>query len=509
MNNIICNIIGLSKKYGNTVALDNVDIKIHQGEIVGIIGENGAGKSTLLKLISGIQKPDKGDIYFYDKKIKPNNYNEATKIGISMVFQEQALIPNLKVYENIFISHEKRYERFGVVDQAKMAEQAREILNFMGLKNINPHKVIIDYNFSTRQMIEIARAISIPRMLGIEHPLILLDEPTASLSLQEIELLFEKMKFLKEYASMIFVSHRLSEVRRICDRIYVFKDGKNIQEISPHVSEEKIHQLMVGRERDQEFYKEYLQNTNISNEPILRVENLTKKGFYENINLSLNKGEIVGIGGVLGCGKNELIRTIAGIIKPDQGSIYLDNKKTNFKSIKDAIHNGIGYVPSERHREGIILFQPVKWNLTLCFLERFFLKYLKILDLSSEKRITESYIKTLNIKTPSMNSLAYDLSGGNQQKVVIGKWLFSKLDILLLDNPTRGVDVGAKEEIYEIIRNLVMEKNISIILVTDDLLELIGLSNSIILMKDGKITKKIDAPSKQKPMEQELVKYIV
>lgn len=507
--NTICSVKGITKKFGNTIALKNIDLTINKGEILGIIGENGAGKSTLLKVLTGIQQPNAGSITFHGKEIKPKNYFEAVLLGITMVFQEQALVPNLKVYENLLLSQEKRFEKYGILRQKQMIKYAKEILEFMELDDINPENNINYYDFSTRQMIEIAKAISIPRILGINGPLILFDEPTTSLSYKEVEKLYEKMKKIQSFASMIFISHRLNEVKQFCDRLYVFKDGENVTELSPDTSEESIHELMVGRKRDKQFYKEYLQNDDYSNEVILKVENLSRGGSYKNVNFTLRKGEILGVGGVLGCGKNTLGRTIAGITKQDKGEIFFENRLLNFKHIKNAINEGIGFIPAERHSDGIILYMPISWNITLTAIEKIMDKFLPFLNLTKENNIVRNCFKSLRIKSPGIKVYPAQLSGGNQQKVVIAKWLIADLKILILDNPTRGIDVGAKEEIYELIRNLAIEKQLSIILITDDLLELIGLSNKIIIMKNGEITNTIDSLSNNKPSEEELVKYMV
>ena len=499
----------ISKKFENTIALNNVSFEIGQNQIIGLIGENGAGKSTLLKIIAGIEHSDKGLIWLKGNQIRPKDYADATAKGITMVFQEQSLVPNIKVYENLFLANEKIFESFKILNQKMMVRKAEEILNSVGLDYIDPQKTTGSYDFSSRQMIEIAKAITIPTVLGIKDPLILFDEPTASLNHNEVEVLFEKMRLLKTRATMIFVSHRLEEIKKICDTIIIFKDGMLIDTVSPEMDEAEIHRLMVGRKRDSEFYKEQEQLDCSCGINGMAVEGLTKRNMFEDVTFQIKQGEILGIGGVLGCGKSELGKVLSGYIKPDAGRIIYDNLENSYSSVSKAIQHGIGYVPSERHKEGVILSMSIKWNLTLAALEKIYYNFFPFINHKSEKNKVQHFCGELKIKSSSINSEVSKLSGGNQQKVVIGKWLFADLNVLILDNPTRGVDVGAKEEIYTIIRELVKNKKISIILITDDLLELIGLSNRILIMKDKKIVQFIDAPANNKPDESAIVQYMV
>lgn len=501
MNNV-------SKRFDNTVALSNINLTIDQNQIVGLIGENGAGKSTFLKIIAGIERSDTGTVWFKGKQIRPKNYADAVSMGITMVFQEQALVPNIRVYENLFLANEHLFERCKILQKKVMIRRAEEVFSSMGLEYIDPRKPTSFYDFSTRQMIEIARAISIPQILGFDNPLILLDEPTASLNHDEVDLLFEKVSLLKDRATVIFVSHRLEEVKKISDSILVFKDGIFVDRVSPTLAESEIHKLMVGRERDVMFYREQDQLEEHSEE-VMKVENLSRRNEFEDVTFQLKKGEILGFGGVLGCGKSDLGRCLSGYTRADSGHIIYNGKKNSYRSIHSAIRQGIGYIPAERHRESIILSMSIKWNMTLSRIEKLYSKFLPFINFKKERVETKHYIKELNVKTKSEKESIDRLSGGNQQKVVMGKWFFAQSDLLILDNPTRGVDVGAKYEIYTILRDLVKNKNMSIILISDDLLELIGISNRILLMKDKKIVKTIDSPSNNKPSERDIVQYMV
>ena len=500
--------VGLSKRFDNTVALDDINLTFDMNQVVGLIGENGDGKSTFLKIVAGIERSDKGYFIFKGKQISPKSYSDAVSMGITMVFQEQALVPNLLVYENLFLANEYLFEKFKVLQKREMIRKAEEVFASVGLEYINPKKVTSSYSFHTRQMIEIARAMNIPQILGIENPLVLLDEPTASLNHNEVDTLFEKVNILKKTATVVFVSHRLDEVKSISDSILVLKDGCLIDRVKPDLDENEIHKLMVGRDRDVKFYRENEQREDLSKE-IMSVKNLSRKNDFENVSFELREGEILGIGGVLGCGKSELGKCLLGFTRSDSGSISYLGKEKNYRSVNESIKQGIGYVPAERHRESIILSMSVKWNMTLSKINKLYTKFLAILDLKKEKREVRRFVEDLNIKLRNIRDPISQLSGGNQQKVVIGKWLFADLKMLILDNPTRGVDVGAKYEIYTILRELVKKSNMSIILITDDLLELIGMSNRILIMKDKKVVKTIKSNIEDKPSENEVVKYMV
>ncbi len=503
----ILNVKNITKTFPGVIALDSVSLEVKRGEIVGVAGENGAGKSTLLNIIAGIYQPDSGILTLRSKPYSPLNYQHANKRGVFMVFQEQGLVPSLFVYENLFLANEDRYISNGILNKRKMIEEAKEAMKSLNL-NIDPTKLTWNYSFHERQMIEISKAFTLAKILNIEMPLILLDEPTSGLSDAEIEILFNKVKEYSSWASFIFISHRLSELINLCDFLYIFKDGKNIKYLNTeNTSEEDIHEFMVGRKRESEFYKENLQIQN-TGEEVVNVKGLSKEGTFKNINFTLKKREILGIGGVVGCGKTELGLCLSGIQKYDMGYISIERCSIGRIGLKNMMKMGIGYVPGDRKNEGIIGYLPVNWNITLPSIPDIKLWGLPLLNVKKENEITRAYILKFRIKTPRITTMCYSLSGGNQQKVLMAKWVAKNLKILILDNPTRGIDVGAKEEIYTILRELV-ENGLSIILITDDLLELIGLSNRIIIMKDGIITNEFESPPEKKTTENELVKYMV
>ncbi len=505
----VCLIEGITKRFGPVLALDNVSLHVNEGEILGIVGENGAGKSTLLKVLSGLCPQDSGQIEFKGKPVRFRSYHEAALAGMSMVFQEQALVPNLHVYENLFLSFENRFERLGILSVGRMIDAAREELAELGLEDaVDPTRITSSYDYSTRQMIEITKAFTLSRLLGVERPLLLLDEPTEGLADHEVGSLFAQMKQSRQKASMIFVSHRLSEVLRICDRIYVFKDGSVVTDVATEgVTEAELHELMVGRQRDVFFYREAEQLTP-SSEVVLEARNLTKKGCFEDVSFQLHKNEILGIAGVLGSGKEELGRALVGATKFDQGAVLVEGRAPRPGSTVQSVRHGIGHVPKERGLEGAIDGLSVCWNIGLPSLRGRLATRAGILRVKREKKMAQEYCAQLRVATPSIGQLMRNLSGGNQQKVVVAKWLAADLKVLVLDNPTRGVDVGAKHELYGVFRDIVRH-GIPILLVSDELLELIGLSNRIIVMKDKKVIDEVPAAPDGKPSERELVQHMV
>jgi ribose transport system ATP-binding protein len=501
----------LSKQFAGTWALAGASIDVYENEVIGLVGENGAGKSTLLNILSGVMSADSGEVLLHGKVVAPRSYHEATLQGVFRVYQEQALVPNIPVYENLFLSHEERFQRFGVISRRKMARSAREMLAVVGKHigvDFDPRRLTGDYRFSERQVIEIVKACSLADLLGVKTPLILLDEPTTALSGEEILFFISLVRQLRDRAAFIFVSHRLSEVLNLSDRVYVLKDGKIVSDLdSIDTTESRLHELMVGRKRDEQYYKENEQSGRFG-EQVLGVDGLSKGLLFSDVSLTVRAGEIVGIGGVLGSGKSEVGRVIMGAMAPDAGEISLSGKVINELGIADRINAGIGYVPQERHHEGLMLYQSVARNIMLpsvISMKRF---GLPLLDMAAEKDLSNQAVKAFGIRTPSIRALGFSLSGGNQQKVVLARWLARRAKMLVLDNPTRGVDAGAKEEIYSLLRQFCRE-GVAILLITDDILELIGLSDRVLIMKDGQITSEVVSLPTQKPSEKQLVAYMV
>ncbi|WP_343250816.1 sugar ABC transporter ATP-binding protein [Diplocloster hominis] len=498
----------ISKEFSGMRALDQVDMEIHAGEIVGLIGENGAGKSTLLKIIMGFQPATSGEMYRNQKRYAPSGTSEANRQGVGMVYQEQSLIANLTVGQNIFFGFEKNFRRLGAaVSFKEMNRQARLILTEVGTPGIAPEKKVSDLNFATRQMVEIAKVFQSVRLSSAEHYLILLDEPTSLLNEAEIRLLFQQVKKLKaEGHSIIFVSHRLDEVLELTDRIYVFKDGKSVGHTRTRDADEGVlYEMMVGRSTSGEYFK-----INDQRDPgekvILEVEHLSMRGAFKDVTFKLHEGEALGICGVVGSGKEELCSAIAGDDKITEGVIRLNGKIQKFHSPADALKKGILTVPKERRVEGIIGIRSVGENISISSLKK-----LKKGFYLSPKRIRETgnyWIDKLAIKCTGADAVIQSLSGGNAQKVVFARALQSTCGILLLNHPTRGVDVGAKEEIYSLIRKITAQ-GISVIVLGDTLDECIALSNRVLVMKDGLVTACMDAPKNKKPDQVSIAQYMM
>ena len=510
MEPVVLEFRNVTKTYPGVRALNNVSMTLHEHEIVGLVGENGAGKSTILNVATGVTQADEGILLLRGEPFRPRNYHEAMLSGVSRVFQEQALVPNLYVYENMMLSHENRFSFHGFkLNIREMVRRTTEELALLNL-TIDPRKRTEEFDTSTRQVIEIAKACSVSAMLGIEQPIILLDEPTAALTGDEVKTFFELIRKLRNKASFFFVTHRLEEVLELSDRVYVLKDGEVVSELdccTDAVEEKTLHGLMVGRERDEDYYKERLQLTSLGREA-LRVEGLAKTGVFQDVSFVLREGEILGIGGVLGSGKSEVGRVVAGVETYDSGEIWVFGEPCEHRGVQDLIKRGLGYVPQERHLEGVILNMSVGWNITLASMEDLMQVGPGLINIRKENDSIKRFIQDLRIKTPSAGTFAYALSGGNQQKVVLAKWLLRDPKVLVLDNPTFGIDVGNKEEVYGILRGLA-EKGMAILMICDDLLELIGLSNRILVMKDGRLTVEVSAPATAKPTEAELVKDMV
>jgi len=498
---------GLSKSFGPIEVLHDVGFSVPTRSIVGLVGDNGAGKSTLFNILTGLIRPDSGTVYFKGKPFRPRSYKEAFAAGVSRVFQEQALILNAPVYENLLLSQEHRFTRFGqIVDHRAMIRMAEKIVEDAGIP-IDVRRPAGAYDFSKRQAIEIARACVAPRhLMGIEDPLVLLDEPTSTLDREDETAFFDLLRRLRSQASFIFVSHRLTEVRDISDIIHIMKDGRLTGTLAPDEADEKtLHGLMVGRERAADYYHLERQQEAGDRPVVCRVQGLTGPGFRD-ISFELQQSEILGIGGLLDSGKSALGKAIAGVQPPLAGSVALNGLPPCRPNIARFVRHGLGYVPAERLVEGIIPGLGLALNLTLPSADHFARH--GIWQRGLERRSAEAAIKRMAIRSGTPAVPLSRLSGGNQQKVVLARWLQRDLKVLVLDSPTRGVDAGAKEEIYRHIRALT-EQGIGVVLITDELAELIGLANRIFVMQRGRIVTEIPAPPSGKPTEHDLIPHML
>jgi ribose transport system ATP-binding protein len=501
---------GLTRRYGETVALDQVDIAIPFGQITGVVGENGAGKSTLLNILSGIVRPDSGRLQLSGKPLSLAGYPEAQASGIARVFQEQALIPNIPVYENLLLGHDRQFARWGqFTARREMITMARRMMEEADV-DIDVCRRTGDLSFSKRQLVEIVRACIAPVLLfGTGRPVVLLDEPTASLELGDEEVFFRLVqRTRKNGAAILLVSHRLGEVISLADRIVVLRDGRRIADLaSSEATERQLHRLMVGRERDQDFYHEGEQRDVSDNVEAFAVRNLSGKHF-KDVTLDLRAGEVLGIGGLLDSGKSELGKSMAGVIPPLAGEVRLGKGDWHQPTIARQVLMGVGYVPAERLTEGMIAQFPLAWNISLAGGGDMFSNGVGLWRKALEIEVARDMIRRLLIKASSPLVSCDRLSGGNQQKTVLARWMARRLSVLILDNPTRGVDAGAKEEIYRLLRQLCAE-GVAIILITDELLELIGMSNRIAVMRQGRMHDSVPAPPHAKPTEEQLVRLML
>ncbi|MDN5327066.1 MAG: ribose transport system ATP-binding protein [Moorella sp. (in: firmicutes)] len=466
----------IEKEFPGVKALQKVSFKLKRGEVHALLGENGAGKSTLLKILAGAHKKDSGQILLNSQKIEIKNPRHAQELGIAIIYQELSVLPYLNVAENIFLGRLPRrglYPRW--IDWKKCYEESAELLESLGLK-IDPRTPASQLKVAEQQVVEIAKALS------LNAKIIAMDEPTAPLTPREIDNLFKVVHLLKEQGvSIIYVSHRLSEVKEICDRATVLRDGQNVATVN--VKETEIPdwiKMMVGRELDQMFPK-----VSVPRGPeTLRVSNLTTSKL-KNISFRAYQGEILGIAGLVGAGRTELARAIFGADPVQQGQIFINGQVAVLSNPREAIEKGIGLVPEDRKGQGLVLSMLVKDNITMANMEG--LSKLGKLNLSLEKDLAAKYVKDLKIATPSIYQETVNLSGGNQQKVVLAKWLCSKCKILIIDEPTRGIDVGAKVEIYELLNDLV-KNGATVIMISSELPELLGMSDRILVMHEGRIT---------------------
>jgi ribose transport system ATP-binding protein len=499
----------VTKRFEAATAVDSVDLEIGAGQTVGLIGENGAGKSTLLNILSGIVAPDAGTMELDGRVYQPEGYGAAGARGISRVFQEQALIPNLRVYENLLLSHEARFTRFGqIMRRRAMIELAQAIADEAAI-DVDVTRPTSSLSFSKRQLVEIARACLVPTyILGVERPIVLLDEPTASLDKADEAIFFALLRRMRTTASFLFVSHRLTEVLRESDVVYVLKDGRVVAQLNAGDADERqLHGLMVGRERDADYYHESEQ-TKDCDHVALKARGLRRNGAYAGVELTVHAGEIVGIGGLLDSGKSELGKGLVGVEPPDGGDVSIDSGEWRRPDMSRALAEGLGYVPSERLAEGIIADFPAAWNMSLASGGDLFSTAWGLWRSARETDVTARMIADLDIRSAQPITPCRSLSGGNQQKVVLARWLCRSIRLLVLDNPTRGVDAGAKEEIYGILRRLTAA-GVGIVLISDELLELIGLSNRILIMRHGRVTGIVDAPTDAKPTEVELIRLML
>lgn len=469
-NNYILTLKNITKEFPGVKALDDVTINIERGTIHGLVGENGAGKSTLIKVLAGIYQPNKGEIILDGKPCRFNSPIEARRAGISVVHQEIKLAEPLSVAENMFLGNIQL--KNGLVDWKGMRRRAREIVEDLGM-DIDINAQVSSLTVAKKQIVEIMHAIN------NNSRILIMDEPSAVLTDRELEVMFRIVKQLRDKGiTIIYISHRLDEIFGLCSNVSVLRDGCHIDTIPvASVDRQGLINMMVGREMGQEYPKEV---GNVGG-TILEVKNLSR-GILQDISFEVKSGEVFGISGLVGAGRTELARAILGIDKPESGEVYVRGKKVHYRTFADAIRDGLGLIPEDRKLQGLVQIMSVKRNTTLVNMKR--VLRAGVISSSLEEKLSKEYADKLHVVTPSMETEVQYLSGGNQQKVVIAKWLFQNSEILFLDEPTRGIDVGAKAEIYRLINRMAKEGK-TIIMISSEMPELLGMCDRIMVMHEG------------------------
>lgn len=475
MENYVLEMRQIDKKFTGVYALQGVNLKLQKGEVHALLGENGAGKSTLIKVLGGIHKADNGQILLEGKEVTIQSVKEAQELGINIVHQEIVLVPHISVAENIFLGREP-VTKTGLKDKKKMIREARELVMQLGL-DIDVTKDVYFLTIAQQQLVEIIKAVS------FNSKIIVMDEPTSSLAEREVAYLFEVIRKLRgQGVGIIYISHKLNELFAITDKITVLRDGQYVDtKVTTETTMDELIKMMVGRD----LTEYYSRGEHSIGDVAFEVKGLNRKGIFEDVSFKLNKGEIIGFAGLVGAGRSEIMQAIFGVTPFDSGQIYLDGQNIKFKNVGDAIKKGIALIPENRKKEGLVLKNTVAFNITLTVQEQ----YKKFIHVNRKKHdaLVNKYIKAFSIKTPSQDQLVNNLSGGNQQKIVLAKWLATNPKVLILDEPTRGVDVGAKSEIYTIIDKLAQE-GMAVILISSELSELINMCDRIYIVAQGQIT---------------------
>ena len=465
---------GIDKSFDSNQVLKQAGFTLESGEVHALMGENGAGKSTLMKILTGVYTKDAGTVLVDGKEVNYKNPQEAEKAGIVFIYQELNVMFDLTVEENLFMGKEI-HGKFGICDKKAMQKKAQEALNILGV-NISPKTVMAELSVGQQQMVEICKA------LMADAKVIIMDEPTAALTQSETAALFKVIESLrKKGVSMVYISHRMEEIFELCDRITVLRDGsyigvKNI----PETNMNEIVKMMIGREIGERYPS---RNVKIGKE-VLKVKELTRKGTFHDVNFSVRAGEVLGVSGLMGAGRTEIMQAIFGNLSYESGTIEIDGKEVKISNPRQAMEHGIGFITEDRKTEGLMLDKSIRENISLCNLRR--ISKSSVISREAEKNMVAEAIKDLHIKCFGSYHECNNLSGGNQQKVVLAKWILTNPKILILDEPTRGIDVGAKYEIYQIINKLAAQ-GVAIIMVSSELPEVLGMSDNIMVVREGEV----------------------
>jgi rhamnose transport system ATP-binding protein len=467
---------GIRKYFPGVRALDGVEFHVRAGEVHALIGENGAGKSTLVKVLTGVYQPDGGEILLEGRKVEFPSPLYSQEAGIAAIHQEATMFPELSVTENIFMGHHLRSRTSRLVRWRDMRERTRRLLERLEVE-IDPDAVVKNLTIAQRHIIEIAKALS------FDARIVIMDEPTSALSLREVEDLYAIIRQLKkENRAVIFISHKFEEIYEIADDFTVLRDGRYIGEGRVKEAQmDDIITMMVGRSLEQRYAKIEVEQGPV----ILQVQNLASLGEFKQISFELHRGEVLGIFGLIGSGRTELMHALFGITQPSSGSILIDGEQVHVHSPQDALAHGFAYVPEDRQQQGVILKMNIRENVTLPIVKR--LSHSGFLDRSNELAVTQQYGKRLDVRAAGWEQAVESLSGGNQQKVALGKWLATRPKILILDEPTRGIDVATKVEVHKFMGELAGQ-GMGIIMVSSEMLEILGISDNIIVMHEGRIT---------------------
>ena len=484
---------GVKKYFPGVRALDGVDFELKKGEIHALLGENGAGKSTLIKILTGIYSMTEGSIHIKGEEVHMKSVKDARDNRIAAIHQEICLVPYISVARNVYLGRELK-TKLGLMDDKTMEEETQKLLDRLGM-DIDASKEVRQYSIAQQQLIEIAKA------LALDAEILLMDEPTSSLTEKEVTKLFDTIRRLKDNGtSIIYISHRMEELFQLSDRVTVLRDGQYIGTyVTKDTTREELVAAMVGRQLTEFYVKDSIPQEEV----FLEVKNLSREGVFQDVSFALRRGEILGVSGMVGAGRSEVARAIVGIDPKNSGEVLLEGKTLNIQKPIDAINAGIVLIPENRKEEGLVLENSVRFNTTLAVLKEFIRGI--FWNRKKEENIVDSHIKSLNIRTPHQEQLILNLSGGNQQKVVIAKWLATQPKVLIMDEPTRGVDVGAKAEIYTIMNSLA-KQGISIIMISSDLPEIINMSDRVLVMREGKLAGILD---KDEIGQEQIMRYAV